>query len=175
MTTKLFLAAVVAATAVLAGCSSAPSAPTGRYEEGIFMTTPRARMSIEDLNMYRLDCNRAEEQLEFLRYHIPTKKEKYGAAMGMTSIVGQGNEYYRGTWNDTNNLLNGRYAAVSRVLIAQLLEKCQREFAQIESMAPGCLHLEESMTPASSAGRMCVVKNGSKYEKSTHWEANVDN
>jgi len=166
--TKLVL---IAALVALTGCATAPG------QEGVFMTTPRARMSIEDLGMYRLDCNRYDEQMEFLTWHIPTKKEKIANGLTMTSLFGWASTASDGTWPDQWALKSGRYENTARILIAQLREKCQEGMPDAVKRKPqGCVHIDESMTAGASSGAQCIQNTGnSKQQKPTRWEALVDN
>jgi hypothetical protein len=161
---------IAALTAALTGCAATPN-------EGVFMTTPKARMSIEDLGMYRLDCNRADEQFEFLNYHLSSKKERISNGLMMTSVFGWFSTYRDGTWPDQWALKEGRYDNTARILIAQLKERCQPGMPYAAKVQPqGCLHLDESMPSGASSGSQCVQKpTGRKQQKITRWEATVDN
>jgi hypothetical protein len=167
--TKLLLVAAMMTT--LAGCASTPS------DEGFLMTTPRARMSMEDLGMYKLDCNRAEEQFEFLNWHIPTKKERIANGFMMTSLFGWYKTANDGTWTDNWALKNGNYENTARILIAQLKERCQPGMPDaVKTQPQGCLHLDESMTAGASTGSQCIQNTGKgTQQKTSRWEAIVVN
>jgi hypothetical protein len=175
MKTKLVLIAAMVAS--LAGCAT-------EQHEGVFMTTPKARMSIDDLGMYKLDCKRADEQFEFLNYHLSSRKERISNGLMMTSLFGWFLTSQDGTWPDQWALKEGRYDNTARILISQLKEKCQPGMPDaVKPEVQGCLHLDESMPSGASSGSQCIqnVKKlnekptGRVQQKITHWEATVDN
>jgi hypothetical protein len=141
------------------------------------MTTPRARMSIEDLNAYKLDCYRYDEQMAFLKWHIPTRKERIANGLALTSMFGLVSSVADGTWPDQEALRDGRYDNTAQILISQLENRCQpgAEHA-VKKQPQGCLHLDESMTAGASTGASCIQNTGNGGQtKTTRWEALVDN
>ena len=155
---KISISAIVA-TLALSGC-------------GTVMTTPRAQMDMEDLGMYQIDCSRKEEQLEFLKAHLPTVKERTANAFAMTSIFGWVNSAHEGTFKEDRQFFNREQESTALILIQQLNQYCQDEVRPQHKQ--GCVHLDEDTTHGASNGTQCY-KNGQKAPTQTRWEATVDN
>lgn len=159
MKTKLFLAAVCAAT--LAGC-----------------TTPRARMDIADLNHYKIDCSRGEEQRAWLLGMMPTVTEQRANQIAMTSMLGWINATANGTIKEDRALFNGEQAATARTLIHQIDMFCPTSRdnpANKPKTKQGCVNVNETFTSGSSQGAVCTQKSKTNpATQQTRWEAIVD-
>lgn len=158
MKTKLLLAAVCVAT--LSGC-----------------TTPRARMDINDLNHYKIDCSRGEEQKAWLKSMMPTPSERAANAFSMTSMLGWANSARNGTFKEDRAFFDGRQEATARTLIHQIDMYCPTSSDNPKNnpnLKQGCVNVNESMTSGSSQGSQCTQKSNKNTSQQTRWEAMVD-
>ena len=147
MKTKLLLA--ISALAVLSGCST---------------TTP-ANMDVVDLNYYRIDCSRQEEQLAFLQRQIPTRQDRLNNGLRMTSVAGSVQSVVEGTYTENRATFDQRQQAIADNLIVSIRRHCPKPQPRPQS----CLTITESMPSGASGGTQCRLPNGKPAL--TRWEA----
>ena len=153
---------IVAIAATLTGCGS--------------FQTPRATLNRMDLQHYRIDCSRKEEQKAFIQRHMPSLQEKYSNAFSMTSMLGIGNAAVQGTLEDDYAMFNGEQEAAARIILYQLDAYCRDPEPAKKPKPQGCVALDESMPSGASSGAKCEFKGKGKLkDATTRWEALVDN
>lgn len=116
-------------------------------------TTP-ARMNVQDLNHYKIDCSRKEEQLAFLQGFFPTPNERIVNGMRMTSPTGSVYTMIDGTYYEERAMFDRRQEGIARVIIHQIHSYCPAPTPQPQ----GCVHINETFPAGSSQGARCYQK-----------------
>lgn len=129
-------------------------------------STPHSRMDVDDLGMLQLDCSRKEEQLAFLRMHIPSKKERISNGLLMSSILGLVAISYDDTYETHYDIRSGRYENTARILINALNEKCRSHDHKVQQ----CTTLNETFTHGASHGASCTIGGVT----TSRWETQLD-
>jgi hypothetical protein len=130
----------VLAAAFLAGC-----------------TTP-SRMDVQDLNHYKIDCSRREEQLAFLQGFFPTPNERIVNGLRITSPLGIVDTTADGTYYEERAMYDRRQESAARVIIHQIHSYCPAPQPQPQ----GCVHINETFPTGSSQGARCYQKSNPK-------------
>lgn len=113
--------------------------------------TTTSRMDIADLDHFRIDCSRKEEQLAFLNRQFPGQSDRYVNAFRVTSVVGTAASMYDGTYNEERALYENKHAAVARLLIFQIHSNCPTA----PKRPQGCVHLNEDLPSGTAQGAVC--------------------
>ena len=122
----------------------------------VFLTgcTTASRMDVEDLNYFRVDCSKRDEQLAFLERQIPSRNERYINGMRMTSPVGALVSVVDGTYYENRAMFNDRQQDIARTLIYQIKSHCPAPAPQPQ----GCTHINETFPSGSSQGARCFQR-----------------
>lgn len=104
-----------------------------------------------DLNHYRIDCNRKEEQLAFLQRQFPSEGDRWANAFMVTSVVGTAASIYNGSYEEERATYDRRQQAVARYLIYQIRNNCRNDIQRPQ----GCVHVNEQLPGGSSQGAVC--------------------
>lgn len=134
-------------------------------------TTTKSRMDTVDLNYFKIDCSRKDEQLAFVKAQIPSTFERQMNGLAMTSIFGWANSAYNGTFDEDRAMLNGQQAGIARSIIQQLNTHCP-DITTVKK-TQGCVAVNENTSAGASSGSRCQPAGNSK--PITRWEAMVDN
>lgn len=113
--------------------------------------TTTSKMNIVDLNHYKIDCARKEEQLAFLQRQFPSEQDRWTNAFRMTSVVGTAMSVNDGTYLEERATFDNRQQAVARYLIYQIRNNCRNDIQR----AQGCTHINEEMPSGSAQGAVC--------------------
>lgn len=89
-------------------------------------STP-ARMSVNDLSTYKIDCSHRQEQYEFLESQRYSNNDRFMLGIQMTSITGILSNMFRGTEKDSRSGMNGEHEAMITVQQQQLRQRCLLE------------------------------------------------
>lgn len=89
-------------------------------------TTP-IRMSADDLSKYQIDCNRRNEQYQFLESQKYTSDQRFILAGQMTSVLGIISNAWNGTAADSSAGMNGEHEAMIKAQQRQLRQRCLLE------------------------------------------------
>lgn len=120
-------------------------------------TTP-SRMDVADLNHYRIDCDRREEQLAFLHSQIPTREERMNSTLRITSITGTIASMVDGTYQEERAVIDRKQESIARLTIYQIETYCPKPVAKPQ----GCTHINESFPAGTSQGARCYQKSNPK-------------
>jgi hypothetical protein len=85
------------------------------------------RMSAQDLSEFKIDCNRRQEQYEFLESQKYTNNQRFNLGLQMTSVLGMISNAYRGTADDSSAGMNGEHEAMIKAQQRQLRQRCLLE------------------------------------------------
>lgn len=113
--------------------------------------TTTSRMDIADLDHFRIDCSRREEQLAFLERQFPGQGDRMINAFRVTSVVGTAASMYDGTYHEERALYENKHAAVARLLIFQIKSNCY----SAPKRPQGCVHVNEELPSGSAQGAVC--------------------
>ena len=127
-------------------------------------TTP-SRMDVHDLNHYKIDCDRQDEQLAFLVSQLPTTTDKHITAFRLTSPFGTIASMVDGTYYEERAVYDQRQLAIIRLTIYQIQTYCPKPVAKPQ----GCVHLNESFPAGTSQGARCY-QNGRVTPVVNRWE-----
>lgn len=86
--------------------------------------TTTARMSERDLNNFKIDCSKKQEQIDFLRSQWPSDRDKFINAFTVTSSGGFVLSSLDGTYEDRRKLNDGYHTSTIRILIYQIQSTC---------------------------------------------------
>lgn len=89
-------------------------------------STP-ARMSVNDLSTYKIDCSHRQEQYEFLESQRYSHNDRFILGLQMTSITGILSNMFRGTEKDSRSGMNGEHEAMIKAQQRQLRQRCLLE------------------------------------------------
>ena len=112
--------------------------------------TDTRRMSMQDLNHFRPDCSRKEEQLRWLQAQMPSRWEQQRDSMAVTSIGGTIWSLADGTYDQRRDVHDRRTQAVIRSYIRDLENYCPNT-----SKSAGCVTVRDSTHSGSSQGQRC--------------------
>jgi hypothetical protein len=102
-----------------------------------------ARMSADELSAFKIDCNRRNEQYQFLESQKYSPNERLMIALQSTSIVGILSNSYNGTSNDTRAALNMEHEAMIKAHQRSLRQYCPFEDSLKEDRARTSRIIEE--------------------------------
>lgn len=120
--------------------------------------TTAAKMDVEDLNYFRVDCSKRNDQLAFLERQIPSRDDRFVNSMRMTSPVGVIVSAFNGTYHEDYAMLNDRQQNITRTLIYQIKSHCP----EIVPNQSQCTHINETFPSGSSQGARCYQKSQPK-------------
>lgn len=86
-----------------------------------------ARMSADELSAFKIDCNRRNEQYQFLESQKYSVNERLMLAFQSTSILGILSNSYNGTSADTRAALKMEHEAMIKAQQRQLRQRCLLE------------------------------------------------
>lgn len=86
--------------------------------------TTTARMSLHDLDHFKIDCSKKQEQLEFLNTQWPSDRDRFINAFTITSTAGYVLSNADGTYQERRKLNDGYYTNSLRILIYQIESRC---------------------------------------------------
>jgi hypothetical protein len=86
-------------------------------------TTP-ARMSYQDLNHFKVDCNRRDEQWQFLESQKYSQLDRIKVTLQMTSVVGLASNAANGTYQDSADTINFRHEAMIKHIQREIRQQC---------------------------------------------------
>lgn len=89
-------------------------------------STP-ARMSVNDLSTYQIDCSHREEQYKFLESQRYSSNDRLKLGLQMTSVTGIVSNIFRGTEKDSRSGMNGEHEAMIKAQQRQLRQRCLLE------------------------------------------------
>ena len=112
--------------------------------------TDTRRMSMQDLNHFRPDCSRKEEQMKWLQAQMPTRWEQQRDAMAITSVGGAVWSLANGTYDQRRDVADRRTQAVIRSYIRDLENYCPNVL-----QPAGCVTVRDSTQVGSSQGQRC--------------------
>ena len=112
--------------------------------------TDTRRMSMDDLNRFRPDCSRKNEQLAWLRAQMPSQWEQQRDSMAVTSIGGTVWSLMDGTYDQRRDVHDRRTQAVIRSYISELERYCPNK-----PRPAGCVTVRDSTQNGSSQGQKC--------------------
>lgn len=92
----------------------------------IACTTP-TRMSANDLSEYKINCDKRNEQYQFLESQKYSDDQRLILATQMTSVIGIVANVYHGTANDSSAGMNGEHEAMIKAQQRQLRQRCLLE------------------------------------------------
>lgn len=127
-------------------------------------TTP-SRMNVQDLNHFRIDCDRRVEQLAFLRSQLPTRDEKMYSAFRVTSVVGTTASIIDGTYHEERAVVDRKHESIIHLTIYQIETYCPKP----KPKPQGCIHINESFPAGSSQGARCF-QAGKTHPVVNRWE-----
>ena len=127
-------------------------------------TTP-ARMNVQDLNHYKIDCSRRDEQLAFLQSYFPTPNERIVNGMRMTSPTGAVYTMIDGTYYEERAMFDRRQEGIARVIIHQIHSYCPAPAPKPQ----GCVHINETF-PAGSSQRARCYQTANPKPVVNRWE-----
>lgn len=160
MNTKLILVCI--AIAALSGCA----------------TTSQSNYDVVDLNYYKVDCNKRDQELAFLKRQFATPFQKLMNGLRMTGMIGTALTVADGTYTEQMAMFNGEQEAIARALIRDIEWHCPTpEVKIVNPESQGCIKINESMGNGMSIGTICKQNsNGNKNGKPipNRWEAMVD-
>jgi hypothetical protein len=151
--------------------------------------TPGATLKRVDLQNYKIDCSRKEEQKAFIRRHIPTLQEKYSNAFSMTSMIGIGNAAVQGTLEDDYAMFTGEQEASAKIILYQLNAYCrtpepvpvqEAQKPAVKKAPKECLAITDKTTVEEIEKAQCTTQRFSIKEwremnkPTTRWEATVN-
>lgn len=114
-----------------------------------------SRMDVVDLNHFRIDCDRQEEQLAFLRSQIPTREDRMNSALRITSITGSVAAMVDGTYHEERAVVDRKQESIARLTIYQIQTYCPKPVAKPQ----GCVHVNESFPAGTSQGARCYQQS----------------
>lgn len=113
--------------------------------------TTTSNMNVVDLNYYKIDCERREEQTAFLTRQMPTERDRWINGFRMTSVVGVAMSAADGTYHEERATYDNRQAAIARLLLYKIEAYCP----PVSQKPQGCLHVNEDMPSGSAQGAVC--------------------
>ena len=127
-----------------------------------------ARMDVTDLNHYRIDCSRRDEQLAFLKGHMPNQTERITNGMRMTSPVGFVQTIADGTFHEERAMFDRRQQAIARMIIGEIESNCP-----VQIKPQGCVHINESFPSGDAQGARCYQSRNPRPVVN-RWEVMLD-
>jgi hypothetical protein len=82
-------------------------------------------LTVEELDNYKLDCNRKWEQVEFLQMQLPDRQDRWTNALAMTGVSGTLLTMADGTYAERYKSYRGVNTAIIRGKIDYLLKYCR--------------------------------------------------
>lgn len=82
--------------------------------------TTTARMDLQGINQFRVNCAKKYEQLEFLQSQWPSQNERIVNGLMISSTFGFVSTVADGTYEERRHLNDGRYTSALRLLIDQV-------------------------------------------------------
>lgn len=128
-----------------------------------------SRMNVEDLNHFKIDCSKREEQLTFLRRQMPTRDDRYVSAMRATSPMGVITTIADGTYYEDQAMYKRRQESIVRDFIRTIEHYCPQPVQQVQ----GCVHINESFPSGDAQGARCYQSRNLRPVVN-RWEALVD-
>jgi hypothetical protein len=125
-------------------------------------------MNVVDLNHYRVDCSRREEQLAFLHGNIPSPNERLVNGMRVTSPIGFVHTMSDGTYYEERAVFDRRQQAIARMIISEIESNCP-----LRPRPQGCVHINESFPSGDAQGARCYQSRNPRPVVN-RWEAIVD-
>lgn len=92
----------------------------------IACTTP-TRMSANELSAYQINCNKRDEQYQFLESQRYSEWDRLKTAFQMTSVLGIISNSYNGTARDSSAAMNMEHEAMIKAQQRQLRQRCLLE------------------------------------------------
>jgi hypothetical protein len=89
-------------------------------------TTP-IRMSADELSTYQVNCDKREEQYQFLESQRYSEWDRIKSALQMTSVFGIVSNAYNGTANDSSAAVKMEHEAMIKAQQRQLRQRCLLE------------------------------------------------
>ena len=86
-------------------------------------STP-ARMGVDDLSNYKIDCNRRNEQYTFLESQRYSDTDRLNLALQMTSIIGVVSNVVKGTADDSSAGMRSEHEAMIKAQQRELRQRC---------------------------------------------------
>jgi len=84
-------------------------------------------MSADDLSNYKINCDKRNEQYQFLESQKYTDNQRFILAGQMTSVAGILSNIYHGTAADSSSGMNGEHEAMIKAQQRQLRQRCLLE------------------------------------------------
>jgi hypothetical protein len=126
-------------------------------------------MDIDDLNHFRVDCNRREEQLRFLHSQMPSRWDQQRDGLAVTSIGGTVLSIIDGSYDRRRDVHDRRTQAVIRSYIREIETYCPTK----KPKAAGCVTVREEYNSGFGQGQRCY-DGRSQAPAINRWEAEVD-
>ena len=126
-------------------------------------------MSMNDLDYFKPDCTRRDEQMRWLASQMPTQNEYMINRMTTTSLEGVLWTKADGTYEQKQAIASGRYPMVIQAHMDYLRRHCPTP----RPRPAGCVTVREDMTSGSAVGQRC--QNGRDVRPVINrWEPLVD-
>jgi len=116
-------------------------------------STP-ANMSVQDLNYYKIDCDRQFEQLAFLNRQFISPQDRMINSLRVTSPIGTAVSMSQGTYYEDRATFDRKQDAIAKLLIYQIHQHCPKP----EAKPQGCIHVNESFPAGDSQGARCYQR-----------------
>jgi len=99
-------------------------------------TTP-SRMNVNEISAYKIDCDKREEQFQFLESQKYSANERFNSGLQYTSVGGLLSNLFHGTLEDTRDALNSRHEGYINLKQDQLKQYCARKDSIRDNEANG--------------------------------------
>lgn len=86
-------------------------------------STPN-RMTVTELNHYKIDCNKKNEQYQFLEEQKYSEVDAIKNYFSLQSLLGIASHVRNDTLNDSVDAVNGRHEAIIRSKQIQMRQQC---------------------------------------------------
>lgn len=87
-------------------------------------TSVPVRMSFNELSTFKVDCNRRNEQYQFLESQKYSQWDRLKVAFGMTSVVGIVSNAYNGTSQDSADAMSMKHEAMIKHAQREIQQQC---------------------------------------------------
>lgn len=109
------------------------------------------QMSMNDLDYFKPDCKRRDEQLRWLASQMPTQQDLMVNRAAVGSLEGWVITTWDGTYEQRNAVASGRY----QMVILAHMDYLKRHCPTPKPRPASCVTIREDMRSGSAVGKRC--------------------
>jgi len=109
------------------------------------------QMAMNDLDYFKPDCKRRDEQLRWLASQMPSQQDYMANRAAVGSLEGWVITTWDGTYEQRNAIASGRY----QMVVLAHMDYLKRHCPTPKPRPAHCVTIREDMTSGSAVGKRC--------------------